>query len=481
MAGGYRYVPPPDFSAGIPNYALQFKPQALDVSPLTQFVEQMTAQEKEQFRRQQLEKTAEEDKRRWGSEFGLKQNQDSRAAAAEGRNEKLFPGQLEAQNAEIAQRKAATAAAYRNSPEFRQKMLEQLQREGKTLDSPEVRYRLDGTVPGPKDALDELIARYARGVNGPAPQGAPAQAGQPQIQPQSYNGGPPAMSPMPASAPGNMTPMSAGDPNLIRVSEPAAQPQPQAAPQNGQVRVPVFGTMPKGNAEDMAMFLALKGKGDAAKMIAERANPNGLGKEAGNENDKRELAATESLSRLKEIGRNFKDEFLTYEGVAKQRGIGFLDSFETVRGKLPPDLLKSHIAFQQFRMNGVNFLTEAIKNATGAAMGVQEEPRIRSGAPDPEKDGPTAFKAKFDATVDYLAATVARTRYLRKNGFNGQPWQGDGNAAAAALPVDHFKRLIDSDGEAVMRQLRQQNPTAPEQAIKGAVKQYLNQKYEIDL
>jgi len=105
---GYRYVPPPDFSAGVPNYLQLFKPQALDVSPLTQFVEQMTAQEKEQFRRQQLEKEATESKRRWDAGHGLDINKDQRAAAEAARAAEEHPLSLQSKRAQIAQTQAST-------------------------------------------------------------------------------------------------------------------------------------------------------------------------------------------------------------------------------------------------------------------------------------------------------------------------------------------------------------------------------------
>jgi hypothetical protein len=121
---GFRYVPPPDFSAGVPNYLQLFKPQALDTSPLTQFVEQMTQQEKEAFRRQQLEKEATESKRRWDAGHGLDLNKDQRAAAEAARAAEEHPLSLAAKRAQIAQTQAGTGLTGVNTEAARLKLEE---------------------------------------------------------------------------------------------------------------------------------------------------------------------------------------------------------------------------------------------------------------------------------------------------------------------------------------------------------------------
>lgn len=51
--------------------------------------------------------------------------------------------------------------------------------------------------------------------------------------------------------------------------------------------------------------------------------------------------------------------------------------------------------YTSFKQNATNNLSEYIKYITGAAMGIQEEGRIRKGMPDPEKDSPAQFEAKM--------------------------------------------------------------------------------------
>ena len=288
------------------------------------------------------------------------------------------------------------------------------------------------------------------------PQPAPgAPQAQPRLQPQSFEGSP--------------------DPNLIRTQ--AGQPQ-QAPQQEEMVQVPGFPQpIPKRLAEAAQLALSK----DKGAVIGEAVKKHELGKEARNEVDKRELKAIEGLSRIKQIASGFQDKWLTYENKAKQYGISWLDSFETLRSKLPPDQLKEHADYTAFVRDAMSNLTDGIKDATGAAMGIQEEGRIRAGLPDPQKDSPTQFKAKLLGTARELMTMQARTRYLRENGFRGQAWTGDGNSAEKALPVEQFRRMIDREGETLYRELKQLHPQAPDDQVKGAVRSQLKQKFGTDI
>ena len=335
--------------------------------------------------------------------------------------------------------------------------------------------RAQAKAAGQKDAFDEWILGQARAATG-APTAAPQQqapaAGQPPLRRQSDSGAP--MTPIPMNA----LSQQGADPNLIRVAEPAAGPQ---APSEPIVNLPLIGKVPESTGRNIAAAAAYRGKGPFGEMLMKELDRDKLGKEAQNENDKRELKAVEALGRVKQIAAGFKPEWLTYDNAFKQYGVSILDSFETTRKRLPPALLKQHAEYTMFMRDAVSNLTEGIKDATGAAVGVQEEKRIRLGLPDPQKDNPTAFLAKLTASARELTYLTARTRYLRENGFRGQPWNGDGNGAEKTLPLDSFKRIIDQDGDAMARDLKAAHPQASDDQITGAVKASLKTKYRIDI
>jgi hypothetical protein len=306
---------------------------------------------------------------------------------------------------------------------------------------------------GQKDALDEYIMGIIGG--GQKPQAAPSP-----IQPQSF------------------VPDAGADPNLIRTQAS----QPQAAPQNDDPMVDTpAGRMPASRARQLGLALAMRGKGDAGRMIADPAVDQAkLAKEARNKVDTAELDLTEQVSRIKSIKRQFRPEFQTYEEAIKQAGIGFADKFDFMRSKLPPEMLQKHAEFISFRRDAIDNVNRYIKEITGAAMAIPEAERIMKGIPN-ESDGPTAFKAKIDAIERTSLMAIARTRYLRENGFKGQPWSGNADDAAKALSIEGFSRIIDQEGDAMSRQLRAQNPNAKPEQINGAVKSMLRQKFRLDI
>lgn len=336
--------------------------------------------------------------------------------------------------ANLAQLKTAT-------PEYRASVAEKY---GLRPGTPEYNsFVVNGKYEAP-DPIMQSIADKLRGN---------VQAPPSPIRPQSFNG-------------------QDGAPSVV-LTQAGGQPTSQPPP---MVNIPGMGQMPKDQAETLGLGLALKGKGDAGKMIMDGVNADRLGKEAANENDKKALAAVEGLQRMRTIASGFKPEWLTYENKAKQYGISWADSFEATRKKLPPEMVKDHVEYTMFKRDAISNLTQGIKDATGAAMGIQEEARIRAGLPDPEKDNPSAFEAKLKGAVREYGLTIARTQYLRRNGF-----QGDGNAAAMALPIGQFSQLIQQRTNQLQQQILQQNPQADPAQIQQAVKQGLQAEFGLGI
>ena len=326
-----------------------------------------------------------------------------------------------------------------------------------------------------KDALDQIFMRQFGVGDQPQPQ-APAQS---PIRPQSFAPPTPERPAIMTPATAGMQPQEpAGDPMLIRTQ--AAPGQPQAAPNDPIVDVPGMGKMPRSQAQRLGMFLAYKGKGDAGKMIMDATNPGMLGKEARNDIDKNELKATDALARMKAIRQGVQPEFLTLEEQAKQYSISWIDSIDALRKKLPPEEIAKHAAFVKFKRDTVENLNQHILDFTGAAMGRDEVPRLMGAVPT-MSDGPTAFMAKLEGVVRQKELAIARYRYLRQNGFNGQPWDGNVENAARALPLDRMKSIILDDSKRVYEQIKQQFPQADDAQIRGATRAAIRQRYGMDI
>lgn len=319
-----------------------------------------------------------------------------------------------------------------------------------------------------KDAFDQLILRQFGGE--PAPAAAP-----PAVRPQSFA--------PPADRPAIMQPVvdeMSADPNLIRTQ--SAPTQPGAAPQqpggDPVVQTPM-GPMPSSQAKRLGFMMAMRGKGDAGRMLVDSADTTKLGKDVRGDVDKAEFKATDLMGRMKAIKEGFRPEFLTFEEQAKQFGVSFADKFDALRSKLPPDVIQRHADYTAFRRDTVENLNRYIQEVTGAAMGVEEAKRLSKAVPTMD-DGPTAFKAKMDGVVKQTQLAIARYRHLRAEGFNGQPWSGTAEDAARDLPLDRMGGIIRDQSKAVLQQLRQQNPSATDEQLRGATRAVIRKKFGID-
>lgn len=325
---------------------------------------------------------------------------------------------------------------------------------------------------GRKDAMDQIVMRMLGGGDQPA---APPQS---PIRPQSYAPTPERPAIMTPATVGVAPQEPAGDPMLIRTQ--SAPGQPQARPQNDPIVQTPGGPMPASQARRFGFLLAYKGRGEAGKMFADPADPTKLPKEALNEIGKDEVKLTESLGRMREIARQFRPEFLTFEEQAKQYGVSWLDKFDATRSKLTPEQIQQHAQYTAFRRDTVDNLNRYIKEITGAAMGVEEAKRIISAQPNMD-DGPTAFMAKIKATQRAAELAVARARLLRRDGFNGQPWDGNPETAAQMLPLDRMKGVIQKKGEEAYQRIKQQFPNEDDSKVIGATRAYMRSEFGVDI
>lgn len=375
------------------------------------------------------------------------------------------PLSMDMLRAQIEQAKAAAAL----TPLQRQQMLAQT---GMTNAHADL-FRAQARAAGQKDEMDAAVLKMlGLGGGGPAPAPDPSP-----VRPQSF-APPAAPNQTPIRPVADTGPQPAGDPMLIPTQ--AAQPtQPaQQQPADPIVQTPA-GPMPASKAKAFGFLLAYKGRGDAGRMLTEAADPSKLPKTVVDDVAKEEIKNTDLMGRLAQIQRGFDPKFLTYENQAKQYGISWLDKFDATRANLPPAELETHARYSAFKRDVTENLNRYIKEITGAAMGVEEAKRIISSMPNME-DAPTQFKAKLDATVRASQLALARQRFLRTNGLNGQPWQGTPEDAAREMPLERFGGVIRNDTQKLLQQLKSQHPNAAPEQINGAVRAIIRQKYGID-
>lgn len=299
-------------------------------------------------------------------------------------------------------------------------------------------------------------------------------------QPQS--GPPAALSPSPAQPGPRLIPQSfdgaqQGDPNLINVQQPVPsqfQPQTQAPK---MVQTPM-GAMPEDKAKRLGFALALAGKGDAGKMLAE-SNPDAIGKEGGNLIDKNSIGQFDAIGRLESMAAEYDPKLQT-----KQARLGqWFNQQLAGWGALPPQKQQELTQFVQQRAAAINNFNLRLKEASGTAVSAQEFERNQAELPNPgtgiangvfDGDDPVTYAAKMRKGISLLKMGMARNLYLKNQGFRGSI-----DEAARVIPVEQMPGVINKRGAEIEQQLLQANPKADRTSIDRAVKDALKKEFGI--
>lgn len=315
---------------------------------------------------------------------------------------------------------------------------------GIDLNSPEGRELARSSIKG-QDPLAQAKVGVLQQL-GLMPPSAPAQGGQPRLIPQSNQTNPvPGVEITPVSDPGY------GDPNIV----PTQAAQPPAQQGLGGV---MQGLTPQQRA---GVGMSILGMGDAGKIIAESGNQDKLGKGAADDNDKRELEAIESYGRVKNIRASFDPSYLQWGTQANMAAL----SVAAKAGKLKPVDEAKLYKFATFRRDAAENANLAIKANSGATVTPQELARNNVVLPNAgtgifDGDDYVTFKSKMDRAEEVIALGVARSRYLRQNGFKGSL-----DEAAAKVPVERMRDLINQRAAGIEAELRQANPQMPKRII----------------
>ena len=312
-----------------------------------------------------------------------------------------------------------------------------------------VRVTPDGTAKEIYDAggLDGTIADMLKGVNEPVP----AQSQQGGIQPQSFN-------------------RQAPNPNLILTG---AEPGTPGTPQQEALVDTPLGKMTSDKARKLGFALALTGKGDAGKMLM--GEGSALEKTARTEVDKREIAQTEGLARIRSIRSSFDPNYLTFQNQIGMWG----KALASKAGMLAPKDREALYKYATFRRDAANNMNQAIRDNSGQTVTVQEMTRnqveyANAGTGMFDGDDPVTFKAKLDRAEETLALGNARLRYLRTKGFSG-----DINAASNAISIESMRGLINQRARELEGQIKAQSPNLDPATLNREVDLRVKQEFGI--
>ena len=305
------------------------------------------------------------------------------------------------------------------------------------------------------------------------------------LKPQQPAGPPAAMSPSPSQPGPRLIPQSfeggpQGDPNLINVQQPGAQPQPQVTPQK-TVQTPL-GPMPEDKAKRMGFALALAGKGDAGKMMAD-SNPNALGKEGANLVDKNTVGQFDAIGRLEAMAAEYDPNLQTKQARAGQ----WLNQQLAGWGALSPQKQGELTQFVQQRAAAINNFNLRLKEASGTAVSAQEFERNQAELPNPgtgiingifDGDDPVTYAAKMKKGISLLKMGMARNLYLKNEGFRPEV-HNNPNEAAKIVPVEQMPAIINKRASQIESELLKAHPNADRKAVDQAVKERVKREFGI--
>jgi hypothetical protein len=337
-----------------------------------------------------------------------------------------------------------------------------------------------------KNSVDEAIAKLLTGGDQ-----SPASAPQPNamLRQQSYQGGPANPTGLQQVGMGNAMAQAAQSQSGLQLAADeaameaedgppqAAGPNPGAVynmPGNEVVNTPM-GQMSRDRARRLGMGLAASGKGEAGKMMIDAASGGDqrMGKAANTTNDKAELSATNQIAILDRIKQSYNPEWLKIPTRIKLWGSALTEKFGTLNPKDAGELRD----YAKFRQSAWRNMNQVLKDLAGTAVTESEMKRQLLDLPDPgqgitDGDAPSVFESKLDGATAFAKSAIARSRYLRSQGFTGKPWE-------AGVAVEDMPGIINQRGQAIEQQLRQQNPGINPQSLEMQVDKTLKQEFGI--
>lgn len=333
--------------------------------------------------------------------------------------------------------------------------------------SPLRREKLEAEVKSlkDKDAWAEFDRSILGGLVGQQPQAPQLPAG-PGVKPMSS----PDIAPQ--------------DPNLIRVQAGPQAEQPQVAAQPKGIVDIIKSRTPA--EQQMWVMMRRSDPKRAMEVLQEWSAPK-LNKTTEHDLDKGLMGAINSTSRLQEVQRQFKPEFLQGGSQATINFNTFRDKFLTGKLKPNPQELAQLNQYHTWRGSAWNELNSYIKELAGSAVTGNELERTLRERPNPgtgwvDGDSPAAYEAKLNSTLRNGKMAIARYRYLRENGL-----LKDGEAMAKRedlgqkFPLDQMPKIIDQEGDKTLKRMRMENPGKSDQELLPKAMEEVSKRFGLSI
>jgi len=159
--------------------------------------------------------------------------------------------------------------------------------------------------------------------------------------------------------------------------------------------------------------------------------------------------ATERLDELSAMSNSLDNDFLTWQGKAKEYGLSLAEKFGV---DLKPEQQDYVQRFGEFRANSVNNLAQYIKSISGAAVTEEEAKRLTKGLPNAD-DSVSQYKGKMRAVRRQAKFAIIRSIYAEKSNMN--PLEGD-------ISIWKMEDLYNRRGDALLEKMIGQGMTKEE-------------------
>lgn len=281
------------------------------------------------------------------------------------------------------------------------------------------------------------------------------------LSPNAAPVAPPTARPMSNEAP------SAADPNLIRVQATTAPQAPAKVPEQGVMDI--LRSKSRAEREAWALMLSKEPK-RAMELLQQWVEPK-INKTTEHDLDKALMGAINATSRLTQVQKEFKPEYLQAGSQANLNFTALRDKYLSGKLKPGPQELAKLNDYAKWRSTAWEELNSYIKDLAGSAVTGNELERTLNARPNPgtgwfDGDSPQQYAAKMDATLRNGKAAIARFRYLREKGLlNAGETMAKREDLGAQFPLEKMGNIIDQEGAAVLERLKRENPGVPDQQL----------------
>lgn len=194
--------------------------------------------------------------------------------------------------------------------------------------------------------------------------------------------------------------------------------------------------------------------------------PGGMQKATAGNLEKDLLTAREGIARLARIQMSVKPEYMTYPTQMENMWRAFK---EKAGVDLSPGERQQLADYTAFRRDAFDNINRYIKEITGAQMSAQEADRITKGMPDPQRDSPTEFASKMQATMGSLRMSAARYVYALRSGLDPK-----------SVNLDTMPSIVNERGKQIEQTVSSRNPEWKPDQVQQFVKKQLMVEFGLE-